>query len=131
MTASRPKPAGEPAPSALAIDERLQPTGFIAHAPAVQAGPADAQRQSGGDVLIASEADAAQAEAESAQVGPWHRRRGPTAASGQKKEARAFLVGVTEETTMWISPVVGLQLVHERTLGRASLPCLTNPGNCS
>src|SRR5665647_1113580 len=59
---------------------------------------------------------------------PGDPRRSP-AAGRQEQKAGSLLVRVAQEPTMGIGPVVARDLLHPATLGPASLPCLTNPGN--
>ena len=47
----------------------------------------------------------------------------------QEEEGRALLVGVTKQAAMRLGAALDRELVHRRTLGQVSLPCLTNPGN--
>ena len=56
---------------------------------------------------------------------PWR----PPATGRQKQEARSFLIRVAKQTTMWLASVPDRRVIHAPTLGRASRPCLTNPGN--
>ncbi len=115
--------------AAGSIDERLEATGRVAGSPAVEARPADPKGDGRGDALIAGDPDTADPEADVGQTTPRVRPRRPAATGREEQEARPFLIGVAEETTVRLGAVPDRRLVHAATLGRARLPCLTNPGN--
>lgn len=61
-------------------------------------------------------------------------RDGPHVLAADTRESpgpgtQGLLVGVTEDSTMRILPMVRLKSVHPGTLERAITPCLINPGN--
>jgi hypothetical protein len=105
------------------IEERGKTADLVAKPPAMQARPADARPESGRYALVAGDSDRSGADPDAAKFWRWP---GP---GGQKEEARPFLVGVTEETTVGIGPIVRLELFHAATLGPVILRRLNISGN--
>jgi hypothetical protein len=95
----------------------------------MDARPADAERKRGCDPLLAGDPDAACPEAEARDLDAFALTGWPTATRRKEEEARTLLVRATEMTMMRVAPVLGVELVHTATLGRATEPCLNIPGN--
>ncbi len=95
----------------------------------MDARPAGAEGEGSADARLASETNAASPKAEPGKVSSGRPTWWSTSARRQKEEASAFLVGVPQETTMGIESMVGLELVHARTLDGCIGPCLNISGN--
>ena len=111
------------------VDERLEPAGFVACPPAVQARPAGPEIQGGPDALLAGDAHTAgpPANLREPRVGrPDWRAATP---HREEQEVRPLLVGVAEQATAGIAPMLGLELIHAPTLEPHPTPCLIIPGN--
>jgi NADPH:quinone reductase-like Zn-dependent oxidoreductase len=111
------------------VEQRGEAALLVPDSPAVQARPADAEGQGGGDALVTCHPHAARPEAKLRETRAELIRRWPASSGREEQEVRAFLVGVSEEAPVGILPVVGLERIHSGTLRRVPHPCLTNPGN--
>ena len=118
-----------PLRTAWSIDEGFETTSRVADPPAVEARPTGPDLERRGDALVPGDTDASKSQAQAGHVGPWRWPGRPAAPRRQEEEARALLIRVPKETTMWLGAVLAGDLVHPRTLGRVPRPCLTNPGN--
>ena len=78
----------------------------------MEARPADPERERRGDAVLPGEPDSPSTEPQVGKVVMARRPWRATAASRQEQEPRALLVGVTEESTMRILPMVRLKVVH-------------------
>lgn len=103
----------------------------MAKLPAMEAGPADPQRERGRDAVLPGDPDGTCPDAQPRNVPLLSPARWPTSSGRQKQEAWTFLVGVPKQAPLGVLGVVTLQLVHARTLERAIDSCLTIPGNYS
>ena len=111
-----------PLRTAPSIDEGFESTGFIADTPAMEARPTDPEVEGRRDALVAGDTDAPEPPAQAGQVSTWRWTRWSAATSGQEEEARALLIGVTKETTMWFGAVLARG-------SRASPDARTCPGH--
>ena len=95
----------------------------------MQACPTDPESERCRDAVLPGDPDALHPEAEAGEIMANEPLRRTTTARRQEEEPRALLVGVAKKAAMRLGAVLDRELVHRRTLGRVSLPCLTNPGN--
>ena len=115
--------------SARPVDERVEASSLVRDPPALQACPTDPQSERCRNALFPGHPDAPDPEPEAGEIRMNKAPRRTTTTRRQEEEARPLLVGVAKEAAMRLGAVLDRELVHRRTLGRAGLPCLTNPGN--
>jgi hypothetical protein len=97
----------------------------------MEARSAGIERKRGRDALLAGDPHTADPQANLCEPGvgrpDW---RAPTPRR-EKQEVGPLLVGVTEEATAGIAPMLGVELIHAPTLEPHHTPCLIIPGNYS
>ena len=95
----------------------------------MQARPADAEGECRAQPLVVGNANASRPKAQTGDVSALSPTGRTAAAGGEKEETWAFLIRVTEETTMRIGAMPVLELIHAPTLRRVMGACLNIPGN--
>ncbi len=95
----------------------------------MEAGPTDAEGERGRGSLVTGDANAARPNPQACDSVALRSAWRTSATRREKEKARSLLIRVTEQTTMRITPVLGVEIVHARTLGRTHRPCLNIPGN--